>query len=109
MGGRKSRSKGKKGEREARNILADRDWLLLANLADGDEVEDMIVKCPKDIVYSVEVKNRKLVDIVKFRSQAKTNADKKKLPWMLMIKLESTSSWLIMRKSCKPVVWHEKR
>ena len=109
MGGRKSRSKGKRGEREARNLLADRDWVILANTADGDECEDIIATCPKGTVYSIEVKNARLIHVVNFKKQAVTNANKKKLPWMILAKIETTSSWLVMRKSCKPVVWHEKR
>ena len=107
--GKKSRSKGKRGEREARNLLADRDWIILANTADGEECEDIIATCPKGIIYSIEVKNTKNIQVDSFKKQAVTNADKKRLPWALMCKIAQTRSWLIMRKSCKPVVWHEKR
>jgi len=105
---KKSRSKGKRGEREARDLLGDNDWIILANTADGSEVEDIIAKNPKDIVYSIEVKNRKVIDMIKFRKQAKANAAKKRLPWMIMTKIEGTRSWLIWQKGFKPKVWHKK-
>ena len=109
MSGRKSRSKGKKGEREARALLGDLDWILLANTADGDEGEDMIVENTSGTIYSVEVKNVKLIDIPKFRTQAMANAKKKKKPWMLMLKIDGTKSWLILRQGERPIVWTEKK
>ncbi|MCK5611894.1 hypothetical protein KAR91_59035 [Candidatus Pacearchaeota archaeon] len=103
------RSKGKRGERKARELLADKDWNILANTADGVECEDMIVENTSGVIYSVEVKNVKLIDIPKFRTQAMTNAKKKKKPWMLMLKIDGTKSWLIMRQGERPIVWTEKK
>jgi Holliday junction resolvase len=106
---KKSRSKGKRGEREARDLLCDRDWIILANTADGSECEDIIATCPKGTVRSIEVKNRKYIKMVEFKKQAMENANKKKLPWMVMAKIEGSSSWLIWMKGERLTVWHEKR
>lgn len=105
---KRSRTKGKVGERKARDLLTSRDWCIIANTADGSECEDLVVKCPKGIIYSVEVKNRKIISYAEVRKQAATNAAKSGLPWMLMCKIEGTDSWLIGRKNHKPTVWSEK-
>lgn len=106
--GKPQRSKGKRGERKARELLSDKDWNILANTADGGECEDIIAMCPSDRLYSIEVKNRKIIDMREFRKQASSNAKKKKLLWMIMAKIEGSSSWLIWRQGEPPRVWHEK-
>ena len=106
--GSKSRNKGKRGERAARDLLGDNDWNILANTADGDECEDIIAIYPSDKLYSIEVKNRKVIDMPSFKKQASTNAKKKKLSWMVMAKIEGSSSWLIWKQGEKPIVWSEK-
>ena len=103
-----SRSKGKRGEKAARDLLGDYDWQVLANTADGVECEDIIAMCPSGVCYSIEVKNRKLIDIASFKKQAVKNATKKKLPWMIMAKIEGSKSWLIWQRSDSPKIWHEK-
>ena len=103
-----SRSKGKRGERKARELLVDNDWTILANTADGVECEDIIATCPSGTVYSIEVKNRKVIDMTAFKRQARSNADKKKIPPMVMAKIEGTTSWLICKFKELPTVWHEK-
>jgi Holliday junction resolvase-like predicted endonuclease len=105
---KRSRSKGKRGERIARELLVDNDWIVLANTADGSEVEDVIASCPKGVVHSIEVKNRKAINITAFKQQASTNAKKKKLPWMVMCKIEGSKSWLVWCMNSNPVVWTEK-
>jgi Holliday junction resolvase-like predicted endonuclease len=104
-----SRSKGKRGERKAGELLVDNDYNVLANTGDGVECEDFIVQCPSSNIYSVEVKNRKVIDITAFKKQASTNAKKKKLLWLIMAKIEGSSSWLIWRQNERPIVWHEKK
>jgi len=106
--GKHSRSKGKRGERKARELLSDKDWNILANTADGEECEDIIAMCPNDRLYSIEVKNRKAIDVTAFKKQASNNAKKKELLWMIMAKIEGSRSWLIWRQGERPIVWHEK-
>jgi hypothetical protein len=113
-----SRSKGKRGERKAAELLADNEYNILANTGDGNilantgdgvECEDFIVQCPSSNIYSAEVKNRKIINMAAFRKQASANARKKKLLWLIMAKIEGSSSWLIWRQNERPVVWHEKK
>jgi Holliday junction resolvase-like predicted endonuclease len=104
-----ARSKGRRGEAAAKNLLKDRDWIIIADTSSGISSEDLIAKCPKGTIHSIEVKNRKLIDISTFKTQAVKNAKKTTLPWMLMCKIETTSSWLICRQGEKPTVWHEKK
>ena len=103
-----SRSKGKRGEAAARNLLVDRDFTIIANTADGSEVEDIIASSPEGKVYSIEVKNNKLINVPAVRKQAMQNAAKVKLAWMMMCKIDCTSSWLVWRKGDKPTIWNEK-
>jgi predicted RecB family endonuclease len=105
----RSRSKGKRGERIARDLLGDKDWVVLANTADGVECEDIIANCPSGKTYSIEVKNRKAIDMTAFKKQASNNSKKKKLLWMVMAKIEGSSSWLIWKQGEPPRVWHEKK
>jgi Holliday junction resolvase-like predicted endonuclease len=104
-----ARRKGRKGETAAKNLLADKDWTILADLTSGISTEDLIVEDTSGTIYSVEVKNVKLIDVPKFRKQAMANAKKIKKRWLLMLKIDGTSSWLIMRQSEKPIVWTEKK
>jgi Holliday junction resolvase-like predicted endonuclease len=100
-----SRSKGKRGEAEARNTLTDRDWIILANTADGSEVEDIIARSPEGKVYSIEVKNTKQIDVPKVLAQARNNAGKKKIDWMVMCKITQSRAWLVWAKGEQPKVW----
>lgn len=101
-----SQSKGKKGEREAKRLLEDRDFTILADTSAGLSTDDLVIQAADGKIYSVEVKNTKAIDIPKYRTQAKTNA--KKLDWLLLCKIDQTSSWLVMGKNRLPVVWHSK-
>lgn len=104
--GKPSRDKGKKGEREAKNLLADRDFIILADTSAGLSTDDLVIQSPQGHILSVEVKNCKLIDIPRFTAQARQNA--KKNAWMLLAKISQTSSWLVLQKGEKPVVWHSK-
>ena len=104
--GKLSRSKGRRGETEAKHLLTDRDYTIVADTSAGINSEDLIVADAEGKIISVEVKNRKLIDIQNFILQARTNA--KKYPWMLLCKIAGTSSWLVMGKNIKPVIWHSK-
>ena len=107
MSGRKSRNKGKRGERAFRLILADLDWSVV-NTGDGDTVEDAWAVDPNGCTWSVEIKNCKLIDLCRYRKQAREQAARSKLPWLLAVKLPNTSSWLVERQGEKPIVWHSK-
>lgn len=113
--GKAARLKGSRGQTAAANLLRDRDWEVEV-LTCGLQHEDLIATAPADfpepfanrsVRYSVEVKNCKSITTA-HRAQAMEQAKKRKLPWMLMSKIEGTSCWLIQRQGRVPVVWSEK-
>ena len=100
-----SRNKGRKGQREAADLLRSRDWNVVEVNA-GTAVEDFIAIDTNGITYSVEVKNTVSIDLA-HKKQAMKQASARKLPWLLVSKIADSSSWLIQRKGEKPVVWSE--
>lgn len=108
MAGSRARNKGRIGERTAKRLLVDHDFTILADTTAGLATGDLVVKAPDGIIYDVEVKNRAMINVPVFLGQARKNSGKSKLAWMLMCKIETTSSWLILRKGEKPTTWHEK-
>lgn len=101
-----SRSKGRRGETAAKCLLADRDYTILADTSAGLSTDDLVVQSPDGKVFSVEVKNTRLIDVPKFRAQAIRNA--KRNSWLLLCKIDNTKSWLVIKKGAIPSVWHEK-
>lgn len=106
MAVKQTRDKGRRGEREAKRLLNDRDWEILADTTAGLATGDLIVKSPDGIIYDVEVKNRNIINPSMFVGQAMKNAGRQR--WMVMAKIANTSSWLCLAKSKKPWVWHGK-
>ena len=51
-----ARSKGRRGQQQARDLLTERDWTA-AELNSGTSVEDFIAVDPDGKSYSVELKN----------------------------------------------------
>ena len=100
-----SRSKGRRGQLEFGNLLRDRDWEV-RELNSGTAVEDFLAVDPGGQVWSVEVKNAVSINIRMWKAQAKQQAGD--IPWLLACKIDGTSSWLILRKSDRPTVWHAK-
>ncbi|WP_455387415.1 hypothetical protein [Petrachloros mirabilis] len=101
-----SRSKGRKGQREASDVLRSLDWSV-AELNAGTSSEDFIATDPNGRVWSIEIKNTVAIT-VEHRKQAQRQAKERRLPWMLMSHIEGTRSWLIQRSGVKPTVWHER-
>jgi len=101
-----SRDKGRRGQREAQALLADRDYSV-AELNAGSAVEDMLAVDTFGKTWSVEVKNTVAITTA-HRAQAMAQAKARKLPWMLLSKIAGTSSWLVQRQGMPPTVWNEK-
>ena len=100
------RNKGRKGQHEFANILADRDWTV-SNRGPGVSGEDLIGTDPDGNVWSIEVKTTKSISTAQ-RQQAMAQAKDKRLRWFLASKIEDTSFWLVQRQGCKPVLWSSK-
>ena len=109
MSGSRARSKGRNGERTAKRLLVDHDYTIIADTTAGLSTGDLVVQSPDGTIYDVEVKIRRVINVPLFLDQSRKNAGKSKLAWMVMCKIETTSSWLVLRKGEKPVTWHEKR
>jgi hypothetical protein len=103
MAGAATRSKGRRGETEAKLLLANRDWIV-ADLSAGISSEDLIAVDPDKNAWAVEVKNTLAISTM-HRKQAQEQAKKRKAKWMLMSKIANTSCWLIQRQGYDPVVW----
>jgi Holliday junction resolvase len=76
MSGKPSRDKGRRGEREAKALLADCDYTILADTTAGLDTDDLVALAPDGTLYSVEVKNTRIVNVPVFRDQARKNAKK---------------------------------
>ena len=97
------RSKGRRGQLQARKLLACQDWSV-AELNSGTSIEDFIAVDPAGKSWSVEVKMTKAITTV-HRTQAMQQARSRRLPWVLMSHIDGTASWLVQRTGCRPVVW----
>ena len=100
--GKASRDKGRRGQREAADMLRSRDWSI-AELNAGTVSEDFIAVDPVGRAWSVEVKNTIAITVA-HREQAMAQAKARKLPWMLLSKIAGTNAWLCQRQSETPVV-----
>ena len=103
--GKSQRSKGRRGETQAKELLTDRDYTILADTSAGVSQCDLLAQCPEGKVWAVEVKNTKSINVSAHRKQA--IAQSGKLPWLLLCKIDGTSSWLVLRYGMT-AVWHEK-
>ena len=98
-----ARNKGRRGQQEAHNLLTGRDWTV-AELNAGTAAEDFIAVDPSGRSWAVEVKNTVSITVA-HRRQAMAQAEKRRLPWMLMSHIGGTAQWLIQRKGERAVVW----
>ena len=103
MAGKATRSKGRRGQTEALNLLRDRDWTV-ADLSAGVDSEDGLACDPEGNWYALEVKNCASITQA-HRRQAMEQAKRRRLPWLLMSKIHGTSSWLVQRQGRPPIVW----
>lgn len=97
------RDKGRRGQTEAQKLLVEYGYAV-DPITCGVKREDMIATSGGKS-WCVEVKNHKLIDIMKFRRQAREQAKERKLPWMLMVKIPGSSYWLIERKNGTSRIW----
>lgn len=105
--GKASRSKGRRGQTIAKQLLRERDWQV-DELAAGIASEDLIATDTAGRRYCVEVKNTAGV-YPQHVAQAKRQAASKRMAWMLMSKIAGTSSWLVQRQGENPSIWMERQ
>lgn len=106
-GGKGVRNKGRDGESAFCRLLCSRDWTVETREGAGRNREDRIVCDPKGIRYALEVKTQKILNICAWKAQAVSQASRRKLPWMLAMKIFGSSCWLVLRQAEDPVVWKE--
>lgn len=106
MPGRATRSKGRRGETAALALLTERDFSC-EDMSAGRASCDILAIDKRGIVWSVEVKNRDLINVREFREQAMRNA-KPRTRWMVLAHIAGTSSWLVLRQGERADVWHGK-
>ncbi|MGL4679920.1 MAG: hypothetical protein ACRCWC_11135, partial [Plesiomonas shigelloides] len=58
--------------------------------------------------YLVEVKNHKASQWAYFRAQAVRQAKEIKRPWMLAVKVDGYSAYVVIKQGEQPVVWSAK-
>ena len=77
MAGKKTRDKGRRGESEAKRLLTEKDWEILADTTAGLSTGDLIAQSPDGLIYDVEVKNRVEIHVPHFVGQAMKSATRK--------------------------------
>jgi hypothetical protein len=87
-------------------LLKDRDWSV-AELNSGTQAEDFIATDPGGQAYCVEVKNCASITTA-HRKQAMDQATRRRLPWMLMSKIDGRGEWLVQRQGKPSVVWRNR-
>lgn len=106
--GRSNRRRGIATQGEAGKVLTERDWQVIET-AGGMMNEDLIATDPTGQQWSVEVKNKKTINLGIFRKQAIEQANKRKLPWMLMVKVQGEAgAFLVLRKNDNATVWRRR-
>lgn len=75
-------------------------------LTSGIACGDLMATEPSGVTWLAEVKNTTAITTA-HRQQAMRQAEKARMPWLLMSKIAGTSSWLVQRQGERPVVWHQ--
>jgi len=99
-------------------MLVDRDWFVLPTVA-GQSCCDLIAApykpdqlglhaLPQDQV-AWEVKDCKLIDLPRFRAQARAQGKHHKMPWGLAYHLWGTRCWVVERQGEEPQLWTAKQ
>lgn len=100
-----SRNKGRRGEREAVNLLTERGWTIV-ELGPGRKTEDIIATDDRGVMYAVEVKNHAIWRLYDWRKQAKEQARKRKCRWLLLARVPMCpGTFYVEGDERTPCVW----
>jgi len=103
--GKMQRNKGRRAESEFKFELEDRDWVV-ADLSAGCNDADLIAEDPVGRRYCIEVKHHKLLKPDDWRKQAREQAAKHKIPWMLAYRVPGYAGlWIVERQGERPAIW----
>jgi hypothetical protein len=87
-------------------MLTGRDWEIIET-SSGMKVEDIVAHDPNGNRWSVEVKHHRLINLEVFMAQAKEQAKKRNISWMLAVRLPRyPGTWLVLREGEVPTVWN---
>ncbi len=105
MSGCLSRNKGRRGEREAVDLLTERGWEVI-ELGPGRLAEDVVATDPRGTTHAVEVKHHVVWRLADWRKQAKEQAKRRRHPWLLMCRVPNMPGcFYVEGAEVKPVVW----
>jgi hypothetical protein len=105
-GGKASRDKGKKGQREFKKLLDYRGWTYMESRA-GAKEEDVLAISPEGVIYSVEVKNTLAMDQGAHVKQAQRQAAErgKKARWMVAWAVDGLADTFVVRTQGAVDIW----
>jgi len=99
------RRKGRLAETMFKLELESRDWSVI-DISAGVNDADLVATDPAGKTHLVEVKNHKLLNPTKWRQQAREQAKKRRMGWMLAYRIPGYAGlWVVERMHSKPVVW----
>ena len=101
--GKSQRDKGRRGEGTVALLLEERDYIVTDTTAGKTEPDLIALK--DGIMWAVEVKDHIVLHPNQWRKQARENAKRKKMRWMLVYHLPGYRSWVVERQGCDPAFW----
>ena len=105
MSGLTSRTKGRRGEREAVHLLEERGWQII-ELGPGRKTEDIVAEDDCGRRVSVEVKNHLVWHLPNWRKQAKEQATRRKCAWLLLARIPNCPGQFYVEGTGRaPSVW----
>ena len=103
--GRSQRDKGRRGAREALALLADRDWTVVESNS-GKATEDAFALDASKRPVAVEVKHHACIRLDEFRRQAKDQARRHGVDWLLMCRIPGhPHTFYVEGSRVEPTVW----
>lgn len=107
MSGLRSRNRGKAGQREAEAVLTERDFIVMESAPGKEDCDFLAIRNGK--TYAVEVKHQKLIQLDRFRAQAREQAARRKTAWLLMCRLAGhRNTFLVEGTDQLPTVWRSR-
>ena len=104
--GKMQRDKGRRGQKEFAEVLLERDWEILESSA-GASAEDFLGVSPEGVIFSIEVKHHRQIDLGKFIRQAREQAARRKnVEWMLACRLNGfPMTFLVLSSDGTKAIW----
>ena len=99
------RTKGRRAETAFKTELGNRDWSVI-DISAGVNDADLVATDPTGKTWLAEVKDHKLLNPAKWREQAREQARKRLMPWLLAYHIPGYGGlWVVERQGSRPVIW----